>query len=263
MTPAKNQVVINIDDFAFYEESDLLVIELIKKSRVTSVSICATSPRFFDALKLVQPYCTKIDLGVHLDLTFGRAVAPHKLTSFESGHLANLEYHHVKAEFRAQLEKCLAKNLPITHLDNHRPDIYLKPHLFKAVMDLAEEYNLFFRNPFDSFFIEKIQTLSEMYHLSHKDLMSCYQYVKHYSKDQGAKSLPNFLQLDKDFDSIEDFKSKIQQPMQGKVELLSHAGQQQSHFLREYDLLINLGVFLETKVELCRRNKRERPTTHP
>jgi predicted glycoside hydrolase/deacetylase ChbG (UPF0249 family) len=68
----------------------------------------------------------------------------------------------LKAEFRAQIENFRQFGIEPSHLDNHRPEIYLNYDLFKVVIELAVEFKLPIRMPFDAAFAAGDQTLSQV-----------------------------------------------------------------------------------------------------
>lgn len=138
MTPGANQAI-----FDGYD-----------KGAITHTSIMANCDYFTEAMEGIhaRPH---LGLGMHLNLTYGKAIIPHKFYCDKNG-IFNLSYKAllstkntsflvaVEAEWDAQIQRVLeASNVTInlTHIDSHR-HIHLIPHLYPIVIRLAEKYNI-------------------------------------------------------------------------------------------------------------------------
>jgi predicted glycoside hydrolase/deacetylase ChbG (UPF0249 family) len=104
-----------------------------------------------------------LGMGVHLVLTMGGPVlAPEAVSSLidESGkffkystrfreHLPGMDIQEVKAEWHAQVEAFVrAAGRKPTHLDSHHHSSYFSPAFFRAMLELAKEYDCAIRFPF-------------------------------------------------------------------------------------------------------------------
>jgi hypothetical protein len=101
-------------------------------------------------------------MGVHLDLTMGRPILPREVVSSitdEEGNFFKLDKFmervfsinadEVKTEWRAQIEAFIkASGRKPTHLDSHHHSSYFTPELFRAMLELAKEYDCAIRFPF-------------------------------------------------------------------------------------------------------------------
>jgi predicted glycoside hydrolase/deacetylase ChbG (UPF0249 family) len=100
-------------------------------------------------------------MGVHLNLTAKKPILPQqwvKSVTDAAGNflkpdaffanLPNLDILEVKAEWRAQIEAYIAAaNTKPSHLDSHHHSSYSSPALFKAMLELAKEYECPIRYP--------------------------------------------------------------------------------------------------------------------
>lgn len=168
----KRYLIVNADDCGFDTPTTDGVFDAHLNGIVSSTSVVVNFDGFAYAVKRLVETPT-LRAGVHLNFYQGKPVleatkVPSLInpltgefdpTIQKSGKISPI---HLKAEFRAQIEKFLAAGLTPTHLDNHRPEIYLDVPLFMIVIDLAEEYRLPIRMPFDKCFARDDQKLTSM-----------------------------------------------------------------------------------------------------
>jgi predicted glycoside hydrolase/deacetylase ChbG (UPF0249 family) len=103
-----------------------------------------------------------LGMGVHLVLTMGKPILPRanvptivdeygnnrKYNPFIEN-LPHLNLEEVKAEWHAQVEAFIqAAGRHPTHLDSHHHSSYFAPELFRAMLELANEYDCAIRFPF-------------------------------------------------------------------------------------------------------------------
>jgi predicted glycoside hydrolase/deacetylase ChbG (UPF0249 family) len=119
-------------------------------------------PTTADDIAVALKETPSLGLGVHLVLTMGDPIsAPEEVPSLtdQNGHffkyaslvgqVSHFNIEDVKREWRAQIEGFIrAAGRPPTHLDSHHHSSYFSPELFRAMLELAGEYNCAIRFPF-------------------------------------------------------------------------------------------------------------------
>ena len=138
-----HKIVINADDLFMSSAIDGDIIEAAKHGQITSCSGFATvrSPTHLEETREAASSLMG-GIGLHLDLSFGQPLS----TFFEKkerdsswqrvpGQSPFISY---EAEFNAQVDE-LSKRAggKITHIDVHRPDIYLDPIKYLAAVRTA------------------------------------------------------------------------------------------------------------------------------
>ena len=115
-----------------------------------------TGPAWEEAVELALR-APSLQVGLHLTLVQGQAVLPHRaVSSLADGNgnflnnptLAGLRYFfssraraQVHDECRAQIERFLAADLPLSHIDGH-VNIHMHPVVFDSLLGLAQEYGV-------------------------------------------------------------------------------------------------------------------------
>jgi chitin disaccharide deacetylase len=155
LVPVSKQLLVNADDFGLSPAINAGIIHAHRDGIVTSTSIVASGSAFAEALQLAQSY-PALGLGVHLTLVEEKAVsvaakiptlAPSGMLPKSYGALMNglirghIRLPDIEREFRAQIEKCLAAGLSLTHLDSHQ-HTHAFPFIFRLTIRLANEYGI-------------------------------------------------------------------------------------------------------------------------
>jgi predicted glycoside hydrolase/deacetylase ChbG (UPF0249 family)/folate-dependent phosphoribosylglycinamide formyltransferase PurN len=164
--PPPQPLVIHADDLGLARACNEGIREAAAHGAVTSASLFACSEGFHEAVTEVIPECPDLGLGIHLNLTDGRALRPRPGGSAivgPDGHyragfvglltrqrdrrlLAEVEY-----EFRNQIEAVLEHVPRPDHLNSHQ-HVHAVPAIFELVCRLAREYNIpFVRIPGERF----------------------------------------------------------------------------------------------------------------
>lgn len=165
-------LIVNADDFGIDRETTDGIIEGHLHGIVSSASAMTNCDQFDYAVNRLREVPT-LRCGVHLNFYQGSPVLPANsipsLVDPETKRFSSkihasdsVDPTDLKAEFRAQIEKFRQFGIEPSHLDNHRPEIYLNYDLFKVVIELAAEFKLPIRMPFDSAFATGDQTLSKV-----------------------------------------------------------------------------------------------------
>ena len=152
---AGKKLIVNADDFGLSNGINAGIIRSHQDGIVTSTSIVAPGAAFEEAVAQSRSL-PALGIGVHLALVEERAVAPaDQITSLAAGGLLPRNYGElvkgvvtgrirtsdIERELRAQIEKCLAAGLQLTHLDSHQ-HTHALPSLFPVTVKLANEYSI-------------------------------------------------------------------------------------------------------------------------
>jgi chitin disaccharide deacetylase len=156
------RLIINSDDYGRTPDISRGIRESHLRGVVTSttcmMNISTTAADIAVALKETP----KLGMGVHLVLTMGKPIGPHEGSSsitdgngnfFKLDHfikrVTNFNVEEIKMEWRAQIEAFVkAAGHKPTHLDSHHHSSYFSPKLFRAMLELAKEYDCAIRFPF-------------------------------------------------------------------------------------------------------------------
>jgi chitin disaccharide deacetylase len=156
------RLIINSDDYGRTPEISRGIREAHLRGVVTSTTCMMNIPTTAEDITVALKETPALGLGVHLVLTMGRpVVVPEGESSLtdENGNffknaqlqdrLRSLNIDQVKREWRAQIEAFIkAADRRPTHLDSHHHSSYFSPELFRAMLELAREYDCAIRFPF-------------------------------------------------------------------------------------------------------------------
>ncbi len=165
-------LIVNADDLGMTPGANRAIFDGHDKGGITHASIMANCDYFDEAMQgaLKRP---ELGVGMHLNLTYGKALLPNALYCDENG-CFNLGYKTlltqkdpdflaaVEKEWEAQIQRVLSFSgftRPLTHIDSHR-HVHLIPHLYPIAVKLAERYGidrirLIKENPLQSFRLSK------------------------------------------------------------------------------------------------------------
>lgn len=144
--------ILNSDVFGLSQDFNRAVLNGYNNGFLKSASITANGMAFEAAVNEILPECQKLSVGVHLNLTRGKAFTKCDLLADEA---QNFKYNffslllkikkpgimrQIEKELRAQIEKvCLV--LKPSHLDSIS-HIHAIPGIFEITCKLAKEYNI-------------------------------------------------------------------------------------------------------------------------
>ena len=145
-------LIVNADDFAYFNCVSDGILELAAEGRVTATAVMANGPNFSAQAARIKN-CTDLDVGVHLNVTYGKPLS--------SRMAAKLDYNNrefpgkarmalsilsrrvsaadVETEWREQIARCLEAGLEVMFLNSHE-HIHALPGLFHKAQLLAREF---------------------------------------------------------------------------------------------------------------------------
>jgi predicted glycoside hydrolase/deacetylase ChbG (UPF0249 family) len=148
------RLIVNADDLGFTRGVNAGIIEACRSGILRSATLMANGPAFDDAVERARQY-PALDVGCHLVLIGGRAVAPpceplpRSVNELLWRLARDFSANAIEQEFAAQVEKIVAAGLAPTHLDTHK-HTHLAPPVLDAVLRVARRYQIpWIRRPFD------------------------------------------------------------------------------------------------------------------
>jgi predicted glycoside hydrolase/deacetylase ChbG (UPF0249 family) len=155
------RLIINSDDYGRTPDISRGIREAHLHGVVTSTTCMMNIPTTAQDIAIALNEAPNLAMGVHLVLTMGRPILPReKVPTIVDENGNNLKYDpyienipqlnmdEVKAEWRAQIEAYIAASgKKPTHLDSHHHSSYFSPALFRAMLELAKEFDCPIRYP--------------------------------------------------------------------------------------------------------------------
>lgn len=172
---AMKRLIINADDYGRSPDISRGIREAHLRGVVTSTTCMMNIPTTAGDIALALQETPVLGMGVHLVLTMGKPILPRAnvptLVDEEGNHrkytpfienIPHLDLEEVKAEWHAQIEAFVkAAGRKPTHLDSHHHASYFSPQLFRAMLELAKEYNCAIRFPFANEIWEELEETSQ------------------------------------------------------------------------------------------------------
>ncbi|SFV50234.1 Cellobiose phosphotransferase system YdjC-like protein [hydrothermal vent metagenome] len=147
-------MIVNADDLGMTHGVNRAIFKGYDDGCITHASIMANGDSFDDAINGAIER-EGLGIGLHLDITYGKAIIEDSLYCDSDGYF-KLEYKDlifrkdsqfllaVEREWDAQISLVLS-SLPqdriLTHIDSHR-HIHIIPHLYPIAVKLAKRYNI-------------------------------------------------------------------------------------------------------------------------
>ncbi|MFT3892813.1 MAG: ChbG/HpnK family deacetylase [Anaerolineales bacterium] len=155
------RLIVNSDDYGRSPEISRGIRDVHLNGIVTSTTCMMNIRTTARDVAIALNETPDLKMGVHLNLTAKRPILPQQWVQTitdENGdffkpdvffaNLAKFDILEVKAEWRAQIESYIAAaNTKPTHLDSHHHSSFSSPALFKAMLELAREYDCAIRYP--------------------------------------------------------------------------------------------------------------------
>jgi predicted glycoside hydrolase/deacetylase ChbG (UPF0249 family) len=155
------RLIINADDYGRSPDISRGIREAHLNGVVSSTTCMMNIPTTAQDVAIAVQETPRLGMGVHLVLTMGKPILPRQAVSSlidEHGNnrkydpflanIPNLNLDEVRAEWRAQIEAYIrATGRKPDHLDSHHHSSYFSPALFRAMLELAKEYDCPIRYP--------------------------------------------------------------------------------------------------------------------
>jgi len=150
------RLIVNADDFGLTAKVNQAILAGHENGLITSTSLLANGEAFASAVALSSE-APRLGVGVHLNLTEGRPIAPAaSIPTLVNGQgrfarnpaglwrgiiLGRVSTVEIEKELRAQIEKVLAAGIRATHLDSHK-HVHALPALGRIAIRLARQYGI-------------------------------------------------------------------------------------------------------------------------
>lgn len=145
------KLIINADDLGFSKGINYGIYDAYKNGIITSTTIMMNMSATEHAIELLNG--TGIGIGVHMNVTAGKALLDHQYITDEDGFFSKELIENInddilaeiEKEFTAQIEMALQKNIEISHLDSHHHVHMWCKELFEMSSSLAKHYGVAIR----------------------------------------------------------------------------------------------------------------------
>jgi predicted glycoside hydrolase/deacetylase ChbG (UPF0249 family) len=147
-------LIVNADDYGYFRCVSRGILKAVTHGIVTATGVLANAIQFAEDAALLR-VCESVDVGVHLNLTEGVPLTtemrsslsrsggrfPGKLSIASAILSGGVKTGQVRAEWRAQIERCLDSGLRVRFLNSHE-HMHMLPALFPVTKALAEDYDI-------------------------------------------------------------------------------------------------------------------------
>lgn len=146
------RVIINSDDLGASQAVNDSTFELMERRRITSATLMVNGPAAEVAVRRLRAF-RHCSFGVHLVLTEFRPLTAHPGLAeilnpdgtfsgkLRRENLSRSVQQAVYHEWRAQIERALKMEVPISHLDGHH-HCHTEPQLFFALKKVQKEFGI-------------------------------------------------------------------------------------------------------------------------
>ena len=143
-------LIVNADDFGQSAVVNRAILDCFQKGLISSTTIMANMPGFDEAVELALAKGLQQNIGVHLNLTDGEPLVSAlrsnsslcdktgRFRRFRNRLLSASDCRMIAAEVSAQIQKCRAAGLPLTHADSHQ-HVHNEPMVFQAIQPVLKE----------------------------------------------------------------------------------------------------------------------------
>ena len=150
MSVPPSLVIVNADDFGQSAVVNRAIMACFRQGLISSTTIMANMPGFDEAVELAIDSRLQHNVGVHLNLTDGEpllsALRSNPSLCDEAGRfrrfrkrlLSTSDCKMIAAEVSAQIRKCRAAGLPLTHADSHQ-HVHNEPMVFRAIQPVLKD----------------------------------------------------------------------------------------------------------------------------
>ena len=153
-----SRLIVSADDFAYSEGVSRGILHAAQDGIVTATGVLSNSPHFASHAKWLKGV-SKLDVGVHLNLTFGTPVTEGMkatLRGLRQGRddfcedkfwtaiailSGKIPLRVIETEWDAQIRLCIDCRLPVQFLNSHE-HLHALPSLFRLTRELAERHSV-------------------------------------------------------------------------------------------------------------------------
>lgn len=232
-----HKLIINIDDFGMSPEINERILSVLELKLANSVSVFANET-YKKSFKQLERYSKSIDIGVHLYHDFSKTPYTTK---------------EVLESFKEQINRALSTGIDISHIDNHRPEVYFHPEIFQGVIDLAHQFRLFLRYPMVGFNQEMCLKLANKYKVDSEHVFNLH--LTYFEKIQKIKikHINGFFSLEQQDTNPDRLINHMNVKHLSEIEVLSHAGNSDENYSFELNYLKKL--VQHSSLQLSKRNE--------
>src|SRR3954468_14970473 len=138
---SSRRLIVTADDVGLHPGMTAGAIRAHREGIVTACSVVANGAAFYDAVERLRDV-PSLEVGVHLTLVEERSLTGMRVpTSYVGFVIGQKDVAAIERELRAQIERVLAADLRVTHLNGHQ-HVHMWPHVFAIVTRLADEYGI-------------------------------------------------------------------------------------------------------------------------
>lgn len=153
-TPSAAYLIVNADDYGCFHCVSRGILEAASRGIVTATGVFANAGEFTEKVAGLADV-PGLDVGVHLNLTHGVPLTddmrkrlsrwsgrfPGKFSAALAITSGAIGTKAVRAEWRAQIERCLECGLRVKFLNSHE-HVHMLPLLLPVTRELAEDYDI-------------------------------------------------------------------------------------------------------------------------
>ncbi|MFD2146832.1 carbohydrate deacetylase [Mucilaginibacter antarcticus] len=148
-------IIVNADDIGLSQSVNRAILYSYQQGYINSTSLLTNMDDFDDAVKIIRKHPEIINIGVHGNFAEGKPLTDFAAQQFltadgswnvtKTAKLLQLLDTRSKAAFKnelnAQIEKALAVNVNISHLDSHL-HLHTLPAFYALYIEAAKKYDL-------------------------------------------------------------------------------------------------------------------------
>ena len=146
------KIIINADDLGFSRGVNQAILRAHQDGFLTHASLMANTEYFEDAVNEIIPKVPHLKIGVHVNLTCGKAFSaknPFNENGFIKSNFIKLLFllkskevlSAIEQEIENQILTIKQKNIEISHIDGHE-HVHIIPSINKIVRNLAKKHGI-------------------------------------------------------------------------------------------------------------------------
>ncbi len=228
------RLIFNADDYGRWPDISRGIREAHLRGVVTSTTCMMHMPNTAADIAVALKETPSLRMGIHLVLTMGKPILPReavpslvdedgnffKYTPFIE-HIPSLNLDEVKAEWHAQVEAFIkAAGRKPTHLDSHHHSACFSAGLFRAMLELAKEYDCAIRFPFTDKIMDELEETSKQVP----------ELIEEFNPPRPDHFIFDFYDKNATYEMLLNILNNLQD---GTTEIMCHPGHIPDAFLKE------------------------------